>query len=454
MLPAPPPDKGHLRISRGFAVALIATSLITAASLAYLGRSSRASLHEILREPLPAPSPDMVATAKIIADQRRTAAQKREHEFGLVIANGEIQEFPGTPGNARTATLDKVVLAIRRLVSPAPQIKTIGGVGSLPLKNINLSWPSPSPDQLEAVLKALANSTGGQFTVSVERNEKVGRSFAVNNHGAAGTGILSAQSGTGPTYVLAPSAMAEANAPRRVAVFNIAALLPANLEANLADARTKLSKLRTDFGQRSPEVMALANEINQMERTGPNRVYVIENVLRETLRSLTPRALDTDIPILRYHQGTGLLVATGTDVELDVLGKIVAAMGGTAGSVLSVSGTPPQANSQPVGGNTQPSGQAPAARSATITVAADHKLRWNGQPFTMKDLPEKLRAFTQGAAPESLGVGFEIEGALTADTANFIKPLTDEIKKAGIANIVFNRKDLSGSQPPAAPPKP
>jgi hypothetical protein len=452
MLSNLPPDKGRRRISRGFAVALIATSLITAASLAYLSRSSSISLDKVLREPLPAPSPEMIATAKVRADLRRTAEQKREHEFGLVIANGRIQRFQGASSNVPT-TLDRVVEAIRGLVSPAPNIIMHRGIDSLPLDNINLRWPSPSQEQLEAVLKALASSTGGRFTVIVERNENVGRGFTVNNHGAAG--VLSSQSGSGPTYVLARS---EARAPSpviRVAAFNIAALLPANLEASLADARARHSDLSTVYGPMWPPLLPLTDEINRLERAGQDRVEGIEKVLRDTLSSVTPRALSpTDFPVLRYHQGAGLLVATGTDAALEVLGKIVTAMGGTAGAAPAVTDTPPPAVA-PANRQARAATQTvPVARRATITVAADHSLRWNGQPFTVVELPEKLRAFTLGAAPESRGVDFEIEGALTVDTTIFIRSLAEELKKAGVATLLISRKDLSGSPPSAAPPKP
>jgi biopolymer transport protein ExbD len=442
MLSSPPPEKHRPLVSRGLAIALIAISLVVVASAVYL-RHSADTVEAELRKPQPALTPEQIASAKAFASQLLTEDQKREHAFGLVITNGRVQKAGAPPRSASPDILQYAVTTIRRLVSPTPNIMILDKVGELPLTNINLNWPSPTPNQLEAVLKALADSTGGKFTVTVERNDNAGRGFSINSHGPGG--ILSAQSGPGPVYVLAPAARTEAMNPRRVAVFNLAALPPENLEKKLADARARRTYLATEYGPQWPPLIELNDQIRQLEQEAQNRGYKIEGVLRETLNRL---GMETaDFPSLRYHRDTGLLVATGTEAALEILGKIVTALGGTSGPVTTATDTPPQA--APTGGT------AIATKRVVLTVTADHALRWNGQPVRVEELQERLQALKQAAALGIGAVDFEIETPkpLRNDTITFVKSLAKEIEKAGIAIGPVSPKYLSDSPPPAAPPK-
>ena len=262
----------------------------------------------------------------------------------LVIQNGKIM-----PSGA-DATLGNVI----DLLAPRYGFARIilAGTADVRVHNLTLRLPESDGDEhskgndseLHDVLFALSTASGQAFEVARNPNMAI--------------------------YTLAlPTPAAES--ARHVAVFNLSALFrqtqAVEQEERAASEQTNdwFSRFReqhpksnyTDpkdtaaaaelrqFADAHPELPAarkreeqLRDKLNRQLGEDEQRINQINMIIDATLHDLAIK----DQPKLQVHHDPYLLVATGTDAALEVVGKIVTAVGGTAGNMPgTVTASPP-----------------------------------------------------------------------------------------------------------------
>lgn len=229
-------------------------------------------------------------------------------EEQLVIANGVFSRN----GRVTPATVRKLV-EIVALRYPDATI-TIVGVDDVVIPNLTFNlrrWSSfddSKPRQsLESILMAFSLASGRKFLVQSFND----RDF-----------VLSAE--TAPSRQLTE-------------VFNLSNLLRINrdkaaIEEELRRFEARLSVMRKRNGEQSPQVVGIKDEMeileSQLERTSktaPSPEKLIAQIEEAVAVTLQLSSKDPQ-PDYKYHAGTNLLIAVGSDRAIEAVRKVIAAL--------------------------------------------------------------------------------------------------------------------------------
>jgi hypothetical protein len=230
----------------------------------------------------------------------------------LVIANGVLRDYL-VDGKPAPATLRNLV-PIVQLHYPASNITMIG-VDDIVVGNLVLQWAPKAreanapaqPPPLDLVLKALAETSGGKFRVSDDRDSLSFLLVKYDDPGVLG--------------------------PRVADVVYIGNILnrgidKKRIQENLNYFQDHVSSLDGNIQKKEfllKEIAALKEELAQ----DPSDVEInkllaqISEAATEALTKLQPNATP---PEFQFHKGTDLLVVIGSASAVDITRKVVAAL--------------------------------------------------------------------------------------------------------------------------------
>ncbi len=393
-------------------------------------------------------------------------------------------------GDYTSLTLGNVVAVIRHLF-PKQNI-IISGNPEFHFKNVTLNWKRTDDlRQLDATLDVLVAASNGAFTV-----KKVWPADGTHTVESTSNGLGLAWDNS--AYVFSFTAPKPAAAPvLHVAVFNLAPQRDPALaatESELRNAQAAIENLvAKGYLEGHPEVRSATSRVEQLKEqqreltllqneATARRMNEIESIVAETLRDLAIK----DSPTFRFHQGTNLLIVTGTDDALEVVAKIVTALGGTTGSDGGFAGpagpegsrrTQPRfesprssnpaslavANQAPgtatewkyetftaAGSRGQMAQPSTPSAGSTIVVAADGKLYFQNQPIPRADLVEKLKAYRVAASPAIAEVSIQVFGLNSALRSSIMSEI------ATVSGVRVSRVEAypeNALNPPPLPPK-